>query len=215
MKKIGFFALAFILVLGAWYWSWSSAAAPHVSRVKATIAHYNEQYKTPRYRATIKTASISSGGFPFATRVVLREFEITMIEGNQTFAVTIPRVTLSLSNEKRGEYDVDVSKDSGAFYAISGQAPEQYRISVGDLPSISLRTCQEKDCMAKPGDVLQFISGFLPRHLPLDATLNGKTQAIAFDFPLPTPFSLPIPADISYPLSIYVGMYREALVLRK
>lgn len=215
MKKYGITALIILLVMGAWYWSWSSAAAPHVSRVKATIAHYNEQYKTPRYRATIKAASIESSGFPFATRVVLREFEVTMVEGNQTFAVTIPLITLSLANEKRGEYDVSVSSDSGAFYSVNGSAPEQYSITAENIPSLSLSVCNSKDCEAKQGDNLQFISGFLPKHLLLNASLNGKTQAIAFDFPLPTPFSFLIPADISYPLSIYVGMYREALVLRK
>lgn len=215
MKKIGFFALAFILVLGAWYWSWSSAAALHVARVKATIAYYNQQYKTNFYRATIKNASVHSAGFPFATRIVLNDFEVTMVRGNETFAVSIPRVTLSMSNEKRGEYDVTISSASSALYSINGSAPEQYSIVADDVPSLALSICNSKDCEAKQEDVLQFISGFLPKHLLLNATLNGKTQAIAFDFPLPTPFSFPIPADISYPLSIYVGMYREALVLRK
>lgn len=214
MKKLGIAALIVVFILAVWYWRWADAAALHVKRVEATIAHYNMLYKTPRYRATIKAASIYSSGFPFAKKVVLRELDVTMIEGNQTFGISLPQVVLRLDDAKHAQYDVSIAKDSSALYALSGLAPEQYQVSVGEMPSLTLGACIDKNCAAKPDDVLQFVSGVLPRHLPLEATLRKKTQAIAFDFPLPTPFSLMIPADISYALSIYVGMYREALVLR-
>ncbi len=209
MKKLAILAALAIAILTGWYISWKSGMAPHVARAEATITELNQRYKTPRYRATIEHAGIKPSGFPFSRNVTIASPSINMIEGNQTYSVSVSEITLAFEDEAQGRYRMHIPAEASALYAIAGSAPENYRITAGALPSLWLRAGD-----GKPADATLRQVGFqLPAEIILTAELNGQSKQIGFrQMELPKPIFIDIPTDIAYPLSIFVGMFREALV---
>lgn len=207
MKKTLLCAVLLLAVIGGWYIAWRSSMGTHVARVEATITELNHRYKTPRYRATIEYGSIKPTGFPFSRRVTILSPRINMIEGRETYSIGLSSATLSLEDE--GRYRLNISSDAMAFYATEGKAPEHYSLTVSGMPGLWLRAGEGKGA----GAPLEQVGFQLTAQTTLKAQLGDETRDIGFrQMPFPKPMFIDIPRDIAYPVSIFVGMLREALV---
>lgn len=209
MKKLLLLILLLLAILGGWYATWRSGMGGHIDRVEATIAQLNQRYKTPRYRATIEYAAIKPSGFPFSRSITITSPRINMIEGRETYSIGLSHATLTYEDETQGRYRLRVSPETQALYAIEGSAPEHYRVSVSGMPGLWLRAGEGEGDVAPLAQI-----GFqLAAETMLKAQLGDKTRDIAFrQMAFPKPLFIDIPGDIAYPVSIYVGMLREALV---
>lgn len=216
----------FILLIAAigivlWYGQWRASMAPHVKRIEATIAHYNERYKTTAYRATFKADAVYASGFPFARRVTVDHPNLAMVWGNETYAVEADYIILAIGDEGQGRYGISLPPTLHALYAEAGKVPESYSVSAAEAPSLWMRVqdvppqCGDDACRARADAVLQQL-GFQPHGaIVLTASLNGKSETIAFPMmALPKPVFMAIPADPSRPVSLFIGMLREALVFK-
>ncbi len=219
MRKLLLISLALIIGTALWYQSWNAAMKPHVARINQSITHYNQQFKTSNYRATFKSESVRASGFPFAHMVVIDKPNLAMVWGQETYAVETECIELHFEDAGQGRYRLVLPDAIHALYAEAGKAPEAYKVNVENSPTLWARVmdtssfCKGESCQAKPDAVLSEI-GFQPNgDITLDASLGDKTQKIGFPImALPKPLFMPIPNDPSRPVSLFVGMLREALV---
>lgn len=209
------------LAVGGWYAAWSSGMEPHLAQVNATIAHYNEQFKTATYRATFKAGSVHASGFPFGKKIVISRPNLAMVRGNETYAIEAASIELTFEDEAQGRYRVVFPDAIDAMYAEAGKAPEAYTVRLLDIPLLWTRVqdtspaCRGDACQAKSGAVLTQIGFQPPRMILIEASLGDKSEKIGFQMiALPKPLFRDIPRDPSYTVSIFVDMLRQALVFR-
>jgi hypothetical protein len=207
----GFIITLLVTAIGiaAWVGVWRSGMGTHVALIERSIAHYNQQFKTSSSRSTLKVSGIEAAGFPFAQRVVLRNPSISMVWGEETYAVEMSYITLALEDEREGRYRVTLAPESNALYAQPNRAPESYHVLLNAAPDIWARAGQG----ATPETILTQIGIATPHDILLEARLGTSSKKIGFPArTMPLPLFIPIPNDPSRGVSLYVGMLREALV---
>lgn len=222
-RAIIIFSAVFLAVIG-WYLIWNSMMAEDVARVKATIAHHDARIKTMHRTMTLKAEDVYATGFPFGFRVRVDRPTLSKIWGKESYAVSFDHVELEKQDDAQGRYAVLAPNTLDALYAIEGSAPEKYTVTVNELPGVLVRAQgSSMQCSGLPGsarceavsDEAPLISyaAQMPRNVVLDVSLNGKTKQIGFTFmPLNIPVFMTIPAEMSGPLEVFVGMLREAMV---
>lgn len=215
-------AVALALVL-AWFGIWSLIMAPHVARVKASIDYHYQQLRTHSRVMSLEADSVTASGFPFAFNVRVNRATLSMVDGNETFAISIPSLTMTSSDSSQGTYRVHLPKTVEALYAQNGQAPEHYLVTPDSLPKLNLSaTDATKPCgplagrkcvdVAANAPLISYAVG-LPSSITLHMQLGEKTRDARFDLPpIQVPIYQPIPNDLSRPLQLFVGVLREALV---
>ena len=226
MKKFLILCVTILVLITAWFFTWRSMMADDVAQVRATIAHHNAAIRANTPTANFKADEVYATGFPFRFRVAVARPTLTQIWGEESFAVSFEKIELQQINSGEGRYRVHAPATFDAIYAKAGMAPERYRIALNEVPAILLRATADsarcspmpgaRRCTSTPTDPLISFAAQLPRSLVLDVTLNGQTRQIGFAFmPMNIPVFMPIPANVSHPLQIFVGMLREAMVFQK
>ena len=99
LLKLSAIALALVL---AWFGIWSVIMAPDVTRVKASIDHRYQQLRTHSRLMSLEADSVSASGFPFAFNVRVDRATLSMVDGDETFAISIPSLTMSVSDSGQG-----------------------------------------------------------------------------------------------------------------
>lgn len=207
MRRFGFFAAIALLLVAAWFGIWHSMVAADVARIKASIDYHYHTIKAAQPHVTFKADDVYATGFPFRFHVAVDRATLSQIIGKESYSVSLPRV--ELSGDAKGGYRVLLPLEFDALYAAEGIAPERYQITLHEAPGVVLRAQKE-------GAPLTEMVVQLPRLLGFYAALNDKAEAIGFPgLSLPMPLIIPIPADPSRELQLFVGMLREALVYNR
>lgn len=200
MRRLALALITLLVVTGGWFFLWKSMMSDDVALVEAAVKHHYETIKAATPTATFKVDGIYATGFPFKFRVAVHRPTLTQIWGGESYAVSFEKIELEKTNDR---YRVIVPAQLDTMYAKDGNAPERFHITLNEVPALLLR--------GKENGPLTEFAPQLPRKLVLDVELNGQTKQIGFDFmPLNIPVFMPIPADVSRPLQIFVGMLREA-----
>lgn len=223
------------LVVLVWFGIWSWVISADVARVKISIEYHYQALRANGQAASIRADAVRAEGFPFRFRVAVKGLTLSMIEGESTFAVSIPKLTLAPVNTMSGGYRVRLPSRIEVLYAISGSPPEHYRVTVDALPLLMLSAqaggskCGELRgirCAAVAADAP--LRSFLlkqplqtdmmlrkPQPIILHMEMNGQSRDASFDFGYPyMQVYQAIPVDISRSLGLFVGVLREALVYK-
>lgn len=204
--KILFYFLCAVTVVGVGYWYVESGKV--VAQTEQSIVHWRKEFQARQPNIRIQYDDISRAGFPFSPAARIGQPTLSTVSGNESFAVGFETVTLVRIGA--GSYRVETPDSARAVYAVTGEAPEEYLIGWSVAPKLYVRTKTADAPFAEYGVQL-------PQSLLLIPTLNGASEKIAFNFsPLLTvrPIYAPIPQEVAYPLQIFVGMLREALVFK-
>jgi hypothetical protein len=224
VRKLIVILIIFLAVTFGWYVAWRAMLSADVARVKTSIAFQDQRFKTVNRFITFKANAVQPSGFPFHFRVVVKRPTLTMISGQETYAVSVDEISLTPVDSGQGRYRVSAPATVDALYAVSGGALENYRVTLSSVPALLLRAQGDsRECMDMPGSAscadvaadapLISFAVQMPASLTLHATLNSDSRDIGFTFtPLNIPLFATIPANIDGPLQIFVGMLREALV---
>jgi len=221
------YLLIFMALTGLWLGLWSWLMAADVARVKASIAYQNQQFKSVTPHIVLKADAVSAYGFPFRFQVKVVRPTLSMIFNRETYAVSLPEVVLTPTDAAQGRYRVALPATFDALYARDGAAPENYRVTMDAVPELSLRAAGDsRACDGLPGSVpcksvaadapLVAYAVGLPPAITLHMELNGESRDARFDLPalLRVPVFTTIPKHMDYPLEIFVGVLREALVYK-
>ena len=212
------------LVLGvAWYGIWNWQMAGDVARVKASIAYQYKHLREYDQKTSFEYDDVFATGFPFRYGIGIKRPTLSMVDGDETFAVSIPLVTLELVDSAEGKYRVNLPASVQALYAKNGQAPEHYVVTPDAMPEIYLSAADAgKPCgvrvgapcpeVAKDAPLISYEVA-MPKSLTLHMQLGDDAKDANFGpFLLSAPVDRAIPQDMSGPLQLFVGILREALV---
>ncbi len=212
-----------LAVTALWFLIWHALMADDVARVEATMAHHNQRLRETNRNVSLRADAISAAGFPFAFRVRVEQFALSMVDGDETFAVSIPELTMALSDRGQGVYRVNLPASVDALYAKNGAAPEYYKATADVVPKLNLSAADAKQpcgplvgkaCVDVAADapLISFALG-LPKTITLRMALADETRDARFEFPaIAVPIYQPIPPDPSRALQLFIGVLREALV---
>lgn len=218
-----------LLIVGAlglvalWYGAWSAIVAPDVARVKASVAHHYTQLRTANRNVSLEADAVEAAGFPFAFNVRVTRATLSMVDGDETFAVSIPSLTLQTTDSSQGTYRVALPATVEALYAKNGAAPEHYSVTMDRVPKLSLSAKDAKQAcgplagkpcedVAADAPLISYAVG-LPSRIVLHMQLGAKSRDAAFDLiAIDVPIYQEIPTSMSSPLQLFVGILREALV---
>lgn len=215
----------FIALMLAWLAVWYYLMSDDVVRVKASLDQQTIKLRSHNHAVRLKADAVYATGFPFRFRVAVERATLSMVDGEETFAVSLPLVFLNASYAAQGTYRVTIPQPIEALYAKAGAAPENYQVNATPMPEIYLSAqdgktrcgaltgvrCQSRDARAP----FASYGVALPASVTLHMQLATESRDAAFNFiTTPVPLYQPIPEDVSYPLQIFVGMLREALVFK-
>lgn len=194
----------------AWFLLWHWLMAGDVARVKASLTHHYQQMRTAHRTMSLEADAVASTGFPFAFRVRVTRATLSMVEGEETFAISIPSVTLTPLDSRAGRlYRVHFPKRVEALYAKNGAAPEHYDVTFTGTPTLTLRA---EGAGAANAPLTHYALG-LPPQMTLQMHTAEKARVARFDLiPQESSIYREIPTDMSRPLQLFVGVLREALV---
>ena len=228
MRKLLQAAGLALAVALAWYGIWSVLVAADVARVKNSIAYQYQHLRTANRFVSLEADSVSAAGFPFAFHVVVRRATLSMVDGNETFAVSIPELTMEKMDSAQGIFRVILPNTVQALYAKDGQAPEHYLARVDAMPVLNLSAQDatnpcgfgtDRACPPVAADApLVSYALAVPKAISVHMELAADARDVTFDLApmaLPVPVYQPIPANMSGPLQLAVGVLREALVYKK
>jgi hypothetical protein len=220
-------AVALVVVLTlAWFGVWYAMLAGDVARVKASLAYHNEAMRERSATVNLKFDAVYATGFPFRFAIGVDRATLSMIDGDESYAISIPRLTLEPTDASDGRYRVVLPDAIEALYAKSGAAPEHYTVRANPLPELALSARPARDrcgpmtgktCAAVASDapLVSYAVG-LPSSITLTMTLGQESRDAAFPLmAISVPFFQDIPADMRYPLEMFVRVLREALVYSK
>lgn len=216
--------LALLAVL-VWFGIWYAMMADDVARVKATLTYHNEQFRDKRSTVNLKYDAVYATGFPFKFMVAVDRPTLSMVDGDESFAASFRHVTLELTDKTLWTYRVNLPATVEALYAKNGNAPEHYTSTADQMPGVLLSAQDGKKrcgpmvgtrCVAlSPDAPLVSFALSLPASINLTMNLNGESRAANFPLPpLNVPIFQPIPEDVMWPLQLFVGIHREALVFK-
>ena len=226
MRKLINSLLLFLFLTLAWYGFWRYEIADDVTRIKTSIDYQNQQFKTTNPTMVFKAESVTPSGFPFHFRIKVTRATLSMINGRDTYAVSIPELYLEPGDTDQGRYTLHLPPTIDALYATDGKAPENYRITPNPIPAIAIRAqgdsqqCSNfpgmKRCdPVKPDAPIISYAAQLPKSITLHMELNGESRDAAFEMiPIDIPIFQTIPTDLVRPLELFIGVLREALVFK-
>jgi hypothetical protein len=148
-----------------------------------------------------------------------------MVDGNETFAVSIPFMTLESVDASQGTYRVNLPSSVQALYAKNGQAPEHYVVTASEMLEVALSAADAgKPCgftfgtpcpdVAVDAPLISY-QVTMPKTLTLHMQLGDEAKDASFGpFLILGPVNRAIPQDMSEPLQLFVGILREALVYK-
>lgn len=220
--KLATAALALVI---AWFGIWSLIMAPDVARVKASIDYHYQQLRTHSRAMSFEADSVTASGFPFAFNIRVKRATLSMVDGDETFAISIPSLTMTLSDSSQGTYRVHLPNTVEGLYAKNGQPPEHYLATADLLPKLNLSAADAtKPCgplagrkcvdVASDAPLISYALG-LPGAITVHMQLGSESRDATFDLPaIQVPIYQPIPSDMSRQLQLFVGVLREALVFK-
>lgn len=228
MRKLLQAAGLALAVALTWFAIWHTMMSADVARVKASIDYQYQALRATNRTMSIKADKVYATGFPFKFLIAVERPTLSMVDGTETFAVSVPKLTLSAANAELGRYQVNLPNTIEALYAKDGAAPEHYTVNpvgVDGWPALYFSAekggmpcgpLTGKACEAVPADAPLISYGLaLPKSITLHMGLNGETRDVSFQMmAIPVPVIQPIPADMSRPLQLAVGVLREALVFK-
>lgn len=192
---------------GWWYMS-ATALRDDVSQVIEEVQHH---IRVGNPSARLHVDGIGIAGYPFAPKASLENARISVVYGDETFAVETETLHIA-RGYKEGEYRFEMPVNvGGALYAKEGASPEEYRF-----------TWDNAVVMNSMGDGgtkrLSDVAFTLPESVTINASLGDKTKKIGFTFnslqQLGASRIQPLPKDISPAVMLMVGTLREALIYR-
>lgn len=223
MRQLVYALLCVFALVAIWYGGWRWIVSGDVARVKASIAYQNQQFKTANRYVVFKADSVEPIGFPLHFKVRVVRPTLSMVSGKETFAVSFPKMLLVPEDAAQGRYELKLWREFEALYAVDGQAPENYRITMDAKPHIQVRAQgNSKQCgglvggnpcdpVASDAPLVSYTAS-LPESIILHVTLNDEVREIRFDaMPVNVPLFLDIPKSVDRPLEIFVRMLREAV----
>jgi hypothetical protein len=225
MRRLAIIVGLGLAALAAWYATWYFSMAPQVKRIESSIAHHYQALRAGGAAMSLRADAIYAAGFPFDGHLVVENTTLSLVEGEETFAVSIPKLRLELADAGLGTYRVQLPATVKALYAVNGQPPEHYTVSADTLPKLNLSAQDGKTrcgplsgqrCADVAADtpLISFALG-LPRTITLRMTLGEESRDARFDMiPIDVPVYQPIPGDLRRPLQLFVGVLREALVFK-
>lgn len=212
-------------ITALWLTVWMLMMRADVARVKASITHHNEAFRTANTYVNFKADDVYATGFPFRFQVVVARPTLSMVDGDESFSVSFARVLLTPTDAGQGRYHVELPREVEALYGKNGTAPEHYFVVADIVPQLSLSAADsKKPCgpmvgkacvdVAADAPIISYAVGFAPS-ITLSMTLNGETRAANFPLPpIPVPVFQPIPSAVAGSLQLFVGVLREALVYK-
>lgn len=219
-------AIALIALLG-WFIAWYSIMAPDVARVQASFDHHYQRLRETNHNISLKADKIYATGFPFKFQVAVEKALLSVVDMNETFAVEVPKMTLTPIDAAQGRYRVDLPSTIEAFYAKDGATPERYFVTADAMPKLNVgasdskmkcgpltgKACEAVDVKAP---LISYAVG-VPKSITLKMELNGESRTETFGL-APMEINVPIyqeiPRNPSGSLQLFVGVLREALVFK-
>ena len=225
MRKLLQAALLALVLGGVWYGIWSWQMAPDVTRVKASIAYQYAHLRERDQKTSLQYDAVFATGFPFRYGIGITRPTLSMVDGDETYGVSLPSVTLELVDRAQGTYRVELPKTFEALYAKNGQTPEHYVVTPQPLPEVHVSAADAtKPCgirfsvscpdMAADAPIISY-DVTMTKTLTLHMQLGDEAKDANFGPMLISgPVNLPIPQDMGEPLQRLVGILREALVFQ-
>lgn len=187
------------------YATWMWMMADKVAQVKATITYHNQRLKSVTPNMVLKADDVSATGFPFNSRVRIKQLSLSMIEGKETYLIRFSRVYVS--RVKRGA-NLVFGTEFDALYATDGVAPEHYHVLLSDAPGVVISTDE-----SLPQAPYTHYRLFLPLQMHMAITLNGQQKEASFMLPPQDPLvEKQIPANVERSLWMMVSVLREAMI---
>ncbi len=199
--------VAAVLYSSWWYMSANTLRGD----VQSVIEEVQHHIRVGNPNARLHVDGVGIAGFPFTPKASLDNARISVVYGDETFAVEAAAVHVT-RGYKDGEYQFTIPANAGgALYAKQGASPEEYRF-----------TWDNAVLMNSMGDGgtkrLSDVAFTLPESITIDASLGEKKKQIGFTFDslkqLAASRIQPLPKDISPAVMLMVGTLREALVYR-
>lgn len=199
-----------VAVIGYTGW-WYMAAGALKDDVSLVIEEVQHHIRVGNVNARLHVDGVSRAGFPFAPKAELENARVSVVYGDETFAVETASMHVSRGS-KDGEYRFEIPANAGAaLYAKEGASPEEYRFSWDN--AVAMKTMGDGGTKR-----VSDVAFGLPESVTIDASLGGKTKQIGFTFnslqQLGASRIQPLPKDISPAVMLMVGTLREALIYR-
>jgi hypothetical protein len=203
------------LMLFAYYLRWSTGAEAYRDEVLANIAHHQQRFNAGNNVSQLSIAYESADvtGFPFAKSVRLYRPSVRLALGAEQFYIDSATMELTPQDEANKRYAVVISPDLSVGYKSGQAAQETYRVHIREAPKIWLQ--------AREGDAdssamwAEYGVAFVSNKLILDVSNQAKSEQIGFPtMATQMPLWGSIPSNVNYPVQMFVGMLREALVFR-
>lgn len=220
-----FLLMAALLLVVAWGGWWYARTATQVAQVNASLRYHAERLRSQYRTLNLHADAVYATGFPWRFDVAVEGATLSMVDGDETFAVSIPQVTLTPVDREMGRYRVNLPATAAARYEKAGSAPEHYTITPDAMPQLMLDAVETSrpcgpltgaPCAAVAADApfTRFALG-LPASIRLHLALGAESREVSFALiPLTIALYQPIPTTLNQPLEIFVRMLREALVYR-
>ncbi|MFZ4540350.1 MAG: hypothetical protein ACOYNL_00890 [Rickettsiales bacterium] len=223
MRRLLQGAIIAAIIASGWFIVWNILMAADIARVKTSIAYHYKELRTVNRTLSLEADAVYATGFPFRFDIAVKRATLSMVDGEETFAISIPLLTMEKTDSGQGTYRVILPSTVEALYAKNGSAPENYIVSADVMPKLNLSASKEmcgplqgKRCSDVPADapLVSYAIG-LPKSITLHMTLANESRDANFTMPsIDIPIYQPIPKDMSRPLQLFVGVLREALVFK-
>lgn len=216
------------LLLAAWYGIWYFSMSADVKRIELTLKHHEQRIEELPSDINLQFENVHAVGFPLNSAVAIGSLtlELRTFHG-EYMSARLDNVKLEKVNAGEGRYRVVLPETLLANYTQNGKE-ERYRVYANEMPVVMLRAqADSRTCMSMPGtprcaevgsdNPLITYAIQLPKYLLLTAQeASHGEEKIEFNFPVstPMPFFTNIPAEAERPLSLFIGMLREALIFR-
>ena len=215
-----------LAIIVVWYGIWSWLMAADVARVKASITHQYQAMRTTSQVMSLEADEVSATGFPFGFAVKVKRATLSMVDGDETFAISIPEFTMESADSDAGTYRVNLPATVQALYAKMGGAPEHYSVTMSVIPKLNLSASDSAqhcgpltghacDVVAKDAPLVSYALE-IPKSITLHMQLGNDARDAEFTSPMAVdvPIYQPIPNDLRGVLQLAVGTLREALVFK-
>ncbi len=226
MRRLLQAATITLAIVVIWYGIWSWLMAADVARVQASITHQYQAMRTTSQVMSLEADAVSATGFPFRFAVKVKRATLSMVEGDESYAISIPELTMEAMDSDAGTYRVQLPATVQALYAKAGSAPEHYTVTMSVIPKLNLSASEStQSCgpmtghacptVAKDAPLISYALQ-IPKSVTLHMVLGADARDAEFTSPMAVdvPIYQPIPNDLRGALQLAVGTLREALVFK-
>ena len=210
---------------------WYQEASAIRNHVDVSLLKLRQDLKQTNPNMRVQWDDISLAGFPFAPSAIVQAPTLSMVYHGESYSVGFDALHFSPGGiagvPREGVYIVaPKTHDMRAMFAQNGSAPEQYHIEWDSPVQLKLlaynpemksqRCVPGQRCLSAPSQAyaLSHMRVTLPASLLLLAGHNQVYKPIQFRFNdlqrAAVAQERPIPADMTHPLQLFVGMLREA-----